>query len=251
MIAKWETLSKNAAQEKAEVWSNLPEEGFQSLLHSWKNHEVEDCPYQYLPLRDKLVNAYENAKATAKSENPAHFSIYQEDYRFAMQVYAILNEEGLSNRTASDDGVWRFLTMVVVPDIIYERWNDENDPRKINADRFYFATRRIWLKVLWWFVYLCWQGSAIETQKMISTNNSNEISQLVERAGTGGYRVDLYREIMKYYDTKISQDDRTKEHNLLSRVLQLNIARSQIIEPDLVPGGISEYVKSLFEYFGY
>ena len=88
-------------------------------------------------------------------------------------------------------------------------------------------------------------------EQLHHSNNANEISQLVERAGSGGYRVELFREIIRYYDTNISQKKRIEEKNLLSRVLQLNIARSQIVEPDLVPGGVAEYVKSLFGYFGF
>ena len=252
MISKWETMSKNAAKDCAEEWSGRPAEGFHQLTLAWENREVDTCPLNYLALRNKLVEAYDTVKAEANnSESSANTRVYQIEYRFALNVYRILNEEGMTVRTASDDGAWRFISMNVCPDIIYERWKNASEPRFINADRFYFATRRIWLKILWWYVYLCWQGSEEKTAELIATNNANEISQLVERAGTGGYRVDLFREIIRYYDTNISAQKRTEEKNLLSRVLQLNIARSQIIEPDLVPGGVSEYVAQLFSYFGY
>ena len=252
MISKWETMSRNTAKELAEEWSGRPSEGFNQLVLAWDNREVDTCPISYLPLRQKLVEAYESVRAEAESGNSSGSTrVSQVVYRFALHVYRILNEEGMTVRTASDDGVWRFLSMAVCPDIIYDRWKDKSKPRLINADRFYLATRRIWLKILWWYVYLCWQGSEEKTAELISTNNANEISQLVERAGTGGYRVDLFREIIQYYDTTITQAKRIEEKNLLSRVLQLNIARSQIIEPDLVPGGVAEYVKQLFSYFGY
>lgn len=254
MISKWETLSKNASMDRAENWTNMPTEGFNQLVGSWERHEVEECPIAYAELRGKIVGAYEEIKNHIENSpelNRSSTKTYQLEYRFAIRVYEILNAEGMTIRTASDDGVWRFLSMIVLPDIVYDRWKKIDSPKYINPDRFYVATRRIWLKILWWYVYLCWQGSLEATESLISTNNANEISQLVERAGTGGYRVDLFREIMKYYDTNIAQEKRIEERNLLSRVLQLNIARSQIIEPDLVPGGVSEYVKMLFEYFGY
>ena len=63
--------------------------------------------------------------------------------------------------------------------------------------------------------------------------------------------MDLFREIIRYYDTNISAEKRTEEDNLLSRVLALNVVRNSIIDPDLVPGGVAVYVKQLFEYFGY
>lgn len=252
MISKWDTLSKTAAANYVEGWTSLPTEGFDLLRNSWKNRTVEDCPLAYVSLREQLVAAYDEVNASVACSNGSeHTRLYQREYLYALRVFEILNSEGLSVRAASDDGVWRFLSMVVVPDIVYDRWKKPNDPRSINAKRFYLGTRRIWLKVLWWYVYLCWQGSTEATAKLISTNNADEISQLVERAGTGGYRVELFREIMRYYDTNLTPEQRISEKNLLSRVLQLNIARSQIIEPDLIPGGVSVYVKQLFEYFNY
>ena len=252
MISKWETLSKTASKERAEYWATLPSEGFEQLKGSWQNREVEGCPLQYLPLRNKLVQAYDAVVAEVNElSGSANAKIYQKEYRFAMQVYSVLNDEGMTVRTASDDGVWRFLSMIVCPDIVYDRWKSSSDPRLINADRFYLKTRRIWLKILWWYVYLCWQGSSEQTAGLIATNNADEISQLVERAGTGGYRVDLFREIIRYYDTNIPQKKRIEEKNLLSRVLKLNIARSQVIEPDLAAGGVPGYVEQLFKYFGY
>lgn len=254
MIVKWETLSKNAAALRAESWTNMPTEGFEQLIDMWSRHEIDEFPLSYSSLRKKLVEQYDSIKNYINNDPilcSSTTKTYQLEYRYALQVYKILNEEGMTVRNASDDGVWRFLSIIVLPDIIYDRWKKPDSPKYINADRFYGATRRIWFKILWWYVYLCWQGTSEETEKLISGNNANEISQLVERAGTGGYRVELFREIMKYYDTKISRDNRIKEHNLLSRVLQLNIARCQIVEPDLVPNGIAGYVEGLFNYFGY
>lgn len=253
MISKWESLSKRASEDRIDGWENLPEEGFWQMLAAWKQHEIDGCPDVYMGLREKLVSAYEEIKEQIEHDpalNKSATKTYQLEYRYALRIYRILNEEGLTVRNASDDGVWRFLSIAVVPDIVYDRWKDEKKPQYFNPDRFYAGTRRIWLKILWWYVYLCWQGDYEQTEACIATNNANEISQLVERSGTGGYRVDLFRGIIGYYDS-IPQSVRIKEKNLLSRVLQLNIARSQIIEPDLVPGGVSEYIKMLFAYFDY
>lgn len=252
MISKWETLSKTASKERAEHWTSLPAEGFLALRDAWSRHEIDDCPSTYYNLRTRLVEAYDSVcEEVANSETKSKNMIYQKEFRFALKVFSILNEEGMTVRTASDDGVWRFLSMIVFPDIVYDRWKKPNDSRYINADRFYLKTRRIWLKMLWWYIYLCWQGSLEKTAELIATNKADEISQLVERAGTGGYRVDLFREIIRYYDTNISAEKRTEEDNLLSRVLALNVVRNSIIDPDLVPGGVAVYVKQLFEYFGY
>ena len=252
MIKKWETLSKSTAREITDTWRKMPNEGFEALIDSWKARTVASCPITYMPLREKLVYAYDNLKSSDVLNNAASDKkTYQFEYRYALEVYDILNKEGMSVRTASDDDVWRFITVNVVPDLIYDRWQDKNNPRVINADRYYDGTRRIWLKVLWWYIYLCWQGDREMTDAVISTNNANEISQLVERVGVGGYRVELFRKIMLYYGTKIAEKTRKQENNLLSRVLHLNIAWSTIIDPDLVSGGVDVYIATLFSYFGY
>jgi hypothetical protein len=54
-----------------------------------------------------------------------------------------------------------------------------------------------------------------------------------------------------YNYSLISVDDKIKEKNLLSRILQLNIIWVSTIEPELIDGGLQTYVKNLFNYFGY
>lgn len=240
----WKTLSKSAARERADRWTNLSLMDFHRLETEWSRREVQDCPTEYLALRDRIVEAYDQISSLRVQ------GVYAKEWRFAIRLYDILTEAGMTVRAASDDGVWRFLSMVVCPDIVYDRWKDPKQEERINIDRFYFKTRRIWLKILWWYVYLCWQGSIDETGWLISTFNADDISQLVERAGNGGYRVDLFRSVIRHYG-KLPLQMRARDKRLLSRVLQLNIARSQVMEPDLVEGGVDAYVRELFAYFGY
>ena len=57
-------------------------------------------------------------------------------------------EYKIKERVASSDGVWRYIQLCVVPEIIATRWGIEN------KDRFYKVSRRLYLKILWWNVYL-------------------------------------------------------------------------------------------------
>ena len=65
--------------------------------------------------------------------------------------------------------------------------------------------------------------------------------QLVERPGIG-YNVEMYRELMKQYN---SYSDSSRQ--LFRRVLKLNTARLLTTSPELVEGGIPQYVEDLFK----
>ena len=48
---------------------------------------------------------------------------YNFDLLFAIKLYEILGtNNNFCNRVASDDNVWRFLSIRVIPDIVHSRW---------------------------------------------------------------------------------------------------------------------------------
>ncbi len=97
-------------------------------------------------------------------------------------------------------------------------------------------------------VYLSyWQGSVEATREVLKDNSTDEILQLVDRCGRGGYRVGLYRELMK----KNSELDVVlrRQKQVFRKMMVLNTARVQVLEPELTPGGNRGYVDSLSEYF--
>lgn len=161
------------------------------------------------------------------------------DLRMGMLLYRVLKEEyGFNERAASRDEVWRYLSLEVCPDIVYERYD-------LNDLRFYRGTRRIWLRSIWWYIHLSWQGNAEETFNILQDNSADDILQLIDRSGTGGYRIDLTRELMRQNRLYI----KTPIPLLFRRVLKLNTARLNMIEPSLVEGGVERYVHDLYQYF--
>lgn len=158
---------------------------------------------------------------------------YTFDLLFAIKLYEILGtNNNFCNRVASDDAVWRFLSIRVIPDIVHSRWG-------MNETR-YITSRRIWLKNIWWYIHLSWNGSSKRTYEILKNNTTDTIQQLVERPGVG-YYVSLYREIMFQYST-INDPSRF----LFRKVLKLNTALLPVTYPELIPGGITEYVRYLF-----
>ena len=104
----------------------------------------------------------------------------------------------------------------------------------------YITSRRIWLKNIWWYIHLSWNGSSKRTYEILKNNTTDTIQQLVERPGVG-YYVSLYREIMFQYST-INDPSRF----LFRKVLKLNTALLPVTYPELISGGIKEYVGYLF-----
>ena len=152
---------------------------------------------------------------------------------FAIRLYDILGlNNNFSNRAASNDEIWRFLSIRVIPDIVHSRWG-------MNEAR-YMTSRRIWLKNLWWYIHLSWNGDTERTYEILKNNTTDTVLQLVERPGVG-YYVSLYREIMLRYSC-INDPSRT----LFRKVLKLNTALLPVTYPELISGGIKEYVSYLF-----
>lgn len=159
---------------------------------------------------------------------------YDFDLRFGLKLYGLLNDVfHFSVRDASNDEIWMYLSVKVIPDIVHSRWG-KNSTRFLNS-------RRIWLKNLWWYVHLSWHQSEEETFDLLKNNTTDTIMQLVERPGLG-YYVELYREIMLQY-SKVNDNSR----NIFRKVLKLNTALLPVTYPELIDGGIEAYVTYLFE----
>lgn len=189
---------------------------------------------EFLKLREQLIEARDEVFEEYGFDT-ANKLDYKFDLTFGLKLYKYLNKHiGFTNRMASNDAIWRYLSLKVIPDIVHSRW-------QLNEDHFFKVSRRIWLKTIWWYIHLSWQGNEDATYETLKNNSTDTILQLVERPGIG-YNVALYREVMKQY-AKYEDKDRT----LFRRVLVLNTARIVTISPELVEGGIQGYVEDLFK----
>lgn len=226
---KWKQLSKNESETSMLEWVEV-----EKPIELTKSYEV---------LREDLLNAFEiSLKEVGIEGYKIKGNEYKVDLYFGLAFYELLNEKYEWNtRLASTDGIWRYLSIKVIPDIVEKRWG-------LNPSHFWKESRRIWLKALWWYIHLSWQGSTEATLKVIEKNTTDEIVQLIERSGSNGYRVKLYRQIMKQYGN-LNSFEKTRKSGLFRKVMKLNTAQTKVIEPELVAGGIEVYVKELFDYF--
>ncbi len=207
----------------------------------------DKCPDDYLAMKSDIEEAFASVLADMdigpediqrRTKNYAYLT----DLYFGLKLYGLLNKKyGMTVRQASTAGIWRYISIIVAPKVIEQRYGLDH------PDRFWKKAKRLWFRVLWWYIYLSWQGNEESTAEILKNNTTDEILQLVDRAGKGGYRVDLYREIMK---NNAFQDQVQWKKNLMFRkIMVLNTARLQVIEPSLVDGGVSRYVEDLCSYF--
>lgn len=222
------------AKEWADEIDQMDDPQFDMLLRKWTEHQVEDyapCLGEY---RDICLRAFERGGG----------KVYPIDIEVGLASYAYLDEHGFDAVDAANDDIWRYISTKVIPDLTYLRYPKPEQEsleqgRRINRKRFFSQTRRIWIKTLWWYVYLSWQGSPEETRAVIENNGADAINKFIETPGKG-YRVDVYRQLMKCYSKLPGKRDK-----LFAAITKLNGAQCRNIEPALMPGGIDGYCDML------
>ena len=220
---------------------NYSDTEFEDLVSHWKKYDpVSDYDDSYEEFRQELLNSFMGAlEETGGKMN------YLLDLRVGLKLYSLLPVgKDFSVVQANDDDIWRYISVKVMPDITYLRYPDPEKAvaeasGRLNHKRFYAATRRIWLKTLWWYVFLSWQGNEAMTFEVLKDNSVDNINKLIETPGRG-YRLELYRAMMaEYYKTR---PHTSKE---FASVTKMNNAKCVLIEPALTAGGEKGYVQRL------
>ncbi len=205
-------------------------------MNSWiaNSFTLPSLGKDYLEIRDDLLAMFEHSRKEAGSVQG-----YLMDVCFGSEVFRYFkNKQWFTDRLASDDGFWRYLSLRVVPDLVGERWGNTN------ADHYYTKPSRIWLKTMWWYYYLSFNKDVEATKEMLKSKafSTDTILNLVERTGRCGTNISVYRGIMLKYahlDEGLSDKD-------FRSIMKLNTAKAVVIEPVFSTGGISGYVNSLF-----
>lgn len=221
---EYKALSKNEAMKQMEKW-----------IDSEKLPEISG---DYVEMRKYLVEQYIKVKNEYRD-------LYNIDLHFGIALYKYLcSMKDFTMRVATNDDFWRYVSLMVIPDIVSDRWGKEN------KSHFFERTTRIWVRVLWWYIYMSWQGNIEVTQLMLEKKafTTDEILNLVERVGRHGICIDVYRKIVKKY-SHIPDAERIRhkegEKTLFRKLLIKNNAKYLVIDPMLY--GIDEYVQSIFD----
>ena len=240
MLPRFQLLSKADASKAIDKIDDLDDTNFTALTSRWSSYDVDTNSYHssYNEFRTELVECFK----TALSESSGKMS-YTLDLRMGIKIYELLNPAlGFTNVQANDDDLWRYISVCVMPDITYLRYpTPEQGSRRINRKRFYAHPRRIWLKTLWWYVHLGWQGTSEKTFDVLKNNGTNIISHFIERPGKG-YRPKLFRSMMYVYSTLPTQKD-----TIFRAAAKMNLAKCVTVEPALTVGGEDAYTAKLFK----
>ncbi len=228
-------MTKAQAKEFVDSIDNLSDASFDDLVAQWHQHMVNDFSPDYEEIRSKVLEAYNSG------EGPK--DCYETDLNVGICLYEILNQQnGFTLVMANDDDIWRYMSCKVFPDITYERYpRPAKDDIRLNKKRFYLHTRRIWLKTLWWYVFLSWQGDSEKTREVLKDFGTDTISDFIERTGQG-YRVLLYRQLMNRY-ARVEN----KSSELFNSIQKQNLVNCRTVEPALVKGAEKGYVEELFK----
>jgi len=232
-------FTKAEAEKFANEIDNLSDAAFDDLKEQWKKHCVEGYDPEYQSFRDKVIAIFDR-----ESESGDGYSI---DLNIGLCLYENFNLlNGFTYVMANDDDIWRYLSCKVFPDITYYRYPAPEKEIKekgghINHKRFYLHTRRIWVKTLWWYIFLAWQGDSESTKNVLKDFGTDTISDFIERTGQG-YRLRLYRKLMRAY-SQVNQ----KSSDLFNSIQKQNLVNCRTVEPSLGQGAEEGYVNRLFE----
>lgn len=233
---RYKRLQLNDAKAIVAQYDNMNDNEFKNLTDHWKAYETTESDPSYMEFRTELLNSFKEALAESKGK-----MTYLLDLRVALCLYQLMPlGKDFTIIMANDDDIWRYISVKVMPDITYLRYPDpaKGDIR-INSKRFYRGTRRIWLKTLWWYVHLSWQGNEEKTFDVLKENATDNINKLIETPGKG-YRLSLYRNMMREY----SQYAPHKAKDFAA-ITKLNNVKCLTVEPELIAGGEIKYAEQL------
>lgn len=218
----------------------------QLAMDSWRllspRDEMPNVDRDYKEVRDDLERLFFKIKETTEKD-------YFIDVRFGIALKEYFeNKSWFSLRTASEVGFWRYLSLMVIPNVVKERW-------EFQEDHYWKKPKRIWLRTIWLYAYVSWNRDAETTREMLEQPmfTTDTILNLIERSGRKGMNIDLYRCIMKKYsesnELRLCYARGKNREPLFRAIMRLNTARTMVYEPALFEGGVEGYVKDLFKFF--
>ena len=235
----WKRMSVTEAKKHVAEIEQKESTDFYALVDLWKTGKFsESVDVEYREIRERIFTVYDEYK---------NKSGYEIDLRVGLALYELFlkDEYKLNPIYANDDDIWRYLSVKVFLDVTYLREpSSDRFGVYFSHDRVYKHTKRIWIKQLWWWIHLGWQGNADSTYEVLKKYGSGRISHVLERAGKG-YRVDIIRMLLKKMaercsENKVSQDE-------FRAFMMLYYAKMFVVEPTLIDGGVDAFLDKILD----
>ena len=241
-MIRYQKLSYNDAKSIIMDYEGYDDIEFADQVKHWMAYDISTTSYDasYSNFRKELLTVFKSTLAEANGEL-TNRSKYLIDLNVGLKLYQLMPlGKDFTIIQANDDDLWRYISVKVMPDITYIR-NPEPDKGSVHMahKRFYSHTRRIWLKTLWWYIHLSWQGSPEATYAVLKDNFVDNINKLIETPGRG-YRLALFRNMTLEYSK--TGPHRSKDFAAFTK---LNNAKCVSVEPELTAGGVSAYAQQL------
>ncbi len=115
------------------------------------------------------------------------------DLRASKALWEYLAGGRLSLSQAADPGIWRWMAVRVLPDLILKRFSGT-----LSQDRFQSvgATKRCWPLRMYWMGWMCSNENGVINNEMLAVLAKTDIqSGILERTG-GGYDREIYQAIL-------------------------------------------------------
>ena len=184
----------------------------------------------HLEIRTFLFKNYFRLKNETKTP-------YELDLELGLAFYEFMNnQKDFNKKYASDYNFWRYVAVFDVPDVVEDRFG-------INSiEHFYKKTTRSYPYILYWYINMSWQGNVELTRAVLKGNSTDTILNLVERTGRIGINLKLYQELMKHL-----AEIKVNKMEFFRKLMIMNTSKMISFRPELYPGGVSGYVKMLYE----
>ena len=248
----WMQASKFQCEDEISTWQG-------DYIETWKNDEnnipafspkcempnLSDAKKNaYLNFRHQLLEAETQANDKAKKE---HLNDFQQKLAFGLSLYSILENEPykISLPDAANDNVWRYLSVFLVPDILYRSYNNN-----VPDTHLYRRKWRIFLKTFWWLIYLAGipgndgKLDKERTWEILSVHQNDLKDSLLDRSGSG-FRRDFIRVLVQKYTTWQKKNYQTFEQDAFRYLMKLYHITTQVIDPDLA--GYDDFADELIE----
>lgn len=233
-----------------------------TLNRSESQIAMKDWLFKY-PKLPEINNEYMKIRLDVQSfntkvKNECHNESSKKDYYYDIHLGILLynylmDKPGFSLRAAANDDFWRYMSLKVIPNIVAERWGKDNE------SHYWSKSARIWLRSIWWYIHLSWQGDTVHTMHVLESPcfSTDSILNMEERTGRKGTFINVYRYIMYFYSRipqadlkKFNKNKKSQQGDLFRVIMKLNTAKVMVIDPALYLGGEKEYVRSLFSDVG-
>ena len=214
---KIETLNRGEAQKAMDDWiNNYP--------------DLPGIKSDYEALRENIQNLNKQVRQEVMKNPGIKRPDYYIDAHLGLALYEYLwTIPEFSMRVAANDGFWRYLSVMVVPDVVAQRWGKDNHAH------FWSQPRRVWLRSIWWYVHLAWQDDLELTKKVLECSHftTDTILNFEEK------------DLKRYSRGKAGNSD-----DLFRVVMKLNTAKMMVMEPALCLGGEKAYAQELYKDVG-